>query len=136
MGIFDSILNQVTNAVGGASGEQSGFAASVLNMINRQPGGLAGLVQTFKDKGLGPMVSSWISTGPNPPISTEQVQHVMGNEELQKLAAEHNIDVDQVSAQLAQILPVLVDKMTPDGQLPQAGGLMSEFKNILGQGNS
>jgi uncharacterized protein YidB (DUF937 family) len=135
MGIFDNIMNEVSGALGGTSGQQSGFAASVINLINSQPGGLAGLVQNFKEKGLGSMVASWISTGPNPPISAEQIQHVLGNEQLQKLAAEHNINVEQASAQLAQILPVVVDKLTPNGQLPQAGGVMDELKNIMGQGN-
>jgi uncharacterized protein YidB (DUF937 family) len=90
-------------------------------MVNSgQPGGLAGLVQTFKDKGLGDTVASWVSTGQNLPISAQQIQQVLGNQQLQELAAQHGINVEQVSSQLAQILPVVVDKLTPNGAIPQA----------------
>ena len=49
-------------------------------MIQNQPGGLQGLVQSFHDKGMGGLVSSWISSGPNPPISGDQVHQVLGRQ--------------------------------------------------------
>jgi len=131
MSNFDGILNQVTSALGGTSGQQSGLAGSVLNMINNQPGGLGGLVQRFEQNGLGPIMTSWIGTGPNHAISAQQVQQVLGND-LHTFAAEHGINVDQASSQLSQILPTLVDKLTPNGQLPQAGGIMDSLKGLLG----
>lgn len=133
MGAFDGILNQVSGALGGMSGQQQGFAGSVINMINSQPGGLAGLVQSFESKGLGSTVSSWVGTGANQAITPQQIQQVLGNEQLQKFASEHNIDVNQVSTHLAQILPVVVDKLTPNGQVPQ-GGLMDGIKSMFGGG--
>ena len=132
MSNFDGILNQVTSALGGTPGQQSGLAGSVLNMINNQPGGLGGLVQRFEQNGLGHIMSSWVSTGANHPISAQQIQQVLGNEELRKFATEHGIDVDQAAGQLAQLLPTLVDKLTPNGQLPQAGGIMHSLEGLLG----
>jgi uncharacterized protein YidB (DUF937 family) len=120
-GLLQGILGQVSEASGGTSGAPSGLAASVLNMVNTgQSGGLAGLVQMFKDKGLGATVASWVSTDQNLPVSAQQIQEVLGNQRLQELAAQHGINVEQVSSHLAQILPVIVDKLTPNGAMPQA----------------
>jgi uncharacterized protein YidB (DUF937 family) len=129
--LFDNVLGQVSNAIGGMSGQQQGLAGSVINMINSQPGGLSGLVQTMHEKGLGEVAKSWVGTGQNLAITPDQIQHVLGNEQVQKFANEHHIDVQQVSAQISKILPVVVDKMTPNGQLPQ-GGALDALKGIFG----
>ena len=70
------------------------LAASVMQMINSQPGGLSGLVQQFHDKGLGGLVSSWVGTGQNLPISADQLQHVLGSEQVKELAAKAGISPD------------------------------------------
>ena len=67
MGLLDNLENQALgNVLGGSS---NSLASGLLQMIQNQPGGLQGLVQSFHDKGMGGLVSSWISSGPNPPIS-------------------------------------------------------------------
>jgi uncharacterized protein YidB (DUF937 family) len=69
MGILDDIQSQVT---GGSSSEHAGLIGDVMGMLNDpQSGGLAGLMQSFKQKGLSDIVSSWVSTGANLPISVE-----------------------------------------------------------------
>ena len=81
------------------------LASSVMQMINSQPGGLSGLLQQFHDKGLGGLVSSWVSTGQNLPISADQIQHVLGSEQVKELAAKAGISPDAVSSHLSQLLP-------------------------------
>ena len=95
------------------------LASSIMQMINNQPGGLSGLLQQFHDKGLGSLVSSWVSTGQNLPISADQIQHVLGSEQVKELAAKAGIAPDAASSHLAQLLPMLIDKLTPNGQVPQ-----------------
>lgn len=95
------------------------LAAGVMQMINNQPGGLSGLIQQFHDKGMGGLVSSWVGTGQNLPISADQIQHVLGSEQVKELAAKAGISPDVVSSHLSELLPVLVDKLTPNGQVPQ-----------------
>ncbi len=102
------------------SGSSNPLAAGVMQMINNQPGGLSGLVQQFHDKGLGGLVSSWVSTGQNLPISADQLQHVLGSEQVKELAAKAGISPDMASSHLAQLLPMLIDKLTPNGQVPAA----------------
>jgi len=107
------------------------LASSIMQMINNQPGGLSGLVQQFHDKGLGGLVSSWVSTGQNLPISADQIQHVLGSEQVKELAAKAGISPDAAGSHLAQLLPMLVDKLTPNGQLPQTSSLLDEGMGML-----
>ncbi len=101
------------------SSSSNPMAASVMQMINNQPGGLSGLVQQFHDKGLGGLITSWVGTGQNLPISADQIQHVLGSEQVKELAAKAGISPDAAGAHLAQFLPMLIDKLTPSGQVQQ-----------------
>jgi uncharacterized protein YidB (DUF937 family) len=113
------------------SSSSNSLAAAVMQMINNQPGGLSGLVQQFHDKGMGGLVSSWVSTGQNLPISADQIQNVLGSEQVKELAAKAGISPDVVSSHLAQLLPMLVDKLTPNGQVPQTSSLLEEGMGML-----
>jgi len=107
------------------SNSSNPMAASVAHMINNQPGGVAGLLQQFHDKGLGGLVTSWVGTGQNLPISADQIQHVLGSEQVKELAAKAGISPEAASSHLAQILPMLIDRLTPNGQVPQGSGTTS-----------
>ena len=113
------------------SGSSNPLAAAVMQMITNQPGGLSGLVQQFHDKGLGGLVSSWVSTGQNLPISADQIQHVLGNEQVKELAAKAGIPTDMAGSSLAQLLPMLVDKLTPNGQIPETSSLLESGLSML-----
>ena len=107
------------------------LAASVMQMINNQPGGLSGLLQQFHDKGLGSLVSSWVSTGQNLPISADRLQHVLGSEQVKELAAKAGVSTDTAGSSLAQLLPMLIDKLTPNGQVPQSSSILEEGMGML-----
>ncbi len=107
------------------------LASSVMQMINSQPGGISGLLQQFHEKGLGGLVSSWVGTGQNLPISAEQIQHVLGSEQVKEIAAKAGIAPEAASSHLAQLLPMLIDKLTPNGQVPQNSSLIEEGMGML-----
>jgi uncharacterized protein YidB (DUF937 family) len=100
------------------SGSSNPLVSTVMQMINNQPGGLSGLVQQFHDKGLGSLVTSWVGTGQNLPISADQLQHVLGSEQVKELAAKAGISPETASSHLSQLLPMLTDHLTPGGQVP------------------
>lgn len=132
MGLFDQILG----ATGGLPGQQGEGANSPLGAIlqlvnNPQSGGLSGILQSFEAGGLGEVVKSWVSTGQNQPISAEQIQSVLGSEQIQNFASRLGIDPDQASARLAEYLPQVIDKLTPQGTLPEGGDLLSQGMNLL-----
>lgn len=128
MGFLDEVAGK---AVSGLSGNSSPVASTILEMINNQPGGLSGLVQRFHEKGLGELVNSWVSTGQNLPASSDQIQHVLGNEQVQQFAAKAGISPDLASSKLAELLPMIVDKLTPNGQIPQQSSVLQSGMDLL-----
>jgi len=134
MSLLEELTNKVMDTPSSGSTEQtSGLAAGIMHMLNSQPGGLAGLVQIFHDKGLGGIVNSWVSTGQNLPISAEQIQGVLGSEQVQQFATKMGISPDLASSKMAELLPVVVDKLTPDGKVPEGGGLLQQALGFLAQ---
>lgn len=133
MGILDDILKGVSGASGGApEPAHHTLATELVGMLSGggMSGGLAGLVNMFNQKGLGDVVSSWVSTGKNLPISPDQIQSVLGSAQVQALAAKAGINPQMASAAIAQILPQLVDRATPTGQIP-SGGIMDALSGFL-----
>ena len=117
------------------SGSSNPLLATVMQMINTQPGGLSGLVQQFHDKGLGSLVSSWVGTGQNLPISADQLQHVLGSDQIKELAAKAGISPETASSHLSQLLPMLIDHLTPNGQVaatsPSTSSVLEEGLDML-----
>jgi uncharacterized protein YidB (DUF937 family) len=134
MGLFDSIAGQVTGALSGAGNTQhAGLLEAVAGLINNpETGGLQGLVNAFEQKGLGGVVSSWIGTGQNLPISAEQLQSVLGNEQVQALAQKLGISPQDITSHLTQLLPQVVDKVTPSGSLPEGNDGLEKALGMLG----
>lgn len=98
-------------------------------------GGLEGIVQGFVKSGLGDLASSWVGKGANLPISTEQLQKGLGAGHISQLAASAGLSEAAVASALATLLPTVIDKLTPDGAVPEAGqlqGLMSSVKGLFG----
>ncbi len=119
MGLLDSVLGSLAKG-----GSTNPLLDSVLSMVNDPAhGGLDGLVRSFQDRGLGGIVDSWVSTGKNLPISADQVAQGLGSDQLASLASKLGMSQGDVSSQLAQLLPDVVDKLTPNGKVPDAGSL-------------
>lgn len=118
-----SLLHDITDkALGALKGETGGLMDGIHSMLmSKESGGLAGLVDSFKEKGLGGIMSSWISTGKNLPISTEQIQQALGKEKIQQLAEKAGMSPEDVKAKLSEHLPNIIDKLTPDGKVPEPG---------------
>jgi uncharacterized protein YidB (DUF937 family) len=129
MGLFDDLENKAANSMLG--GSSNPLATGLLQVINNTPGGLSGLLQSFHDKGLGGLAASWVGTGQNLPISADQIQHVLGSDQVKQLAAKAGISPDAAGAALSQLLPTLVDKLTPNGQMPQHSSLMEVGMSVL-----
>lgn len=129
MGLFDSVAGAVLGKVMG--GEQGGMAQVAMEMFN-QHGGLNGILEKFKSGGLGDVAASWVGTGANLPISAEQISSALGNGQIAELAAKFGITPDVLSSQIAEHLPNVVDKMTPNGEVPaDSGNLLNTVLGML-----
>ena len=132
MGLLDELGKGLLGNLAGAGGTgQSALMDAITGLIsNPDTGGLAGLVQTFAGKGLGDVIGSWIGTGENQPISADQIQHVFGKEQLQGIAEKLGVSSQEASGGLAELLPQIIDKLTPQGSIPQ-GGLLEQGLGLL-----
>ena len=122
MGLLDSVLGSLSQGGSGSAGNP--LLDAVLSMVNDpQTGGLAGRLARFQQSGLGNVADSWVSTGKNLPISPDQIQNALGSDELGAIASKLGLSTGDVSSQLADLLPGVVDKLTPNGQVPDMGSL-------------
>ena len=124
MGLLDSILSATSGnqQQPGSQAQGQTMLASALALIQHSNiGGLQGLVQKFQNAGLGHLVSGWVSKGPNPPATGDQIQSALGEEHIQQYAQQTGQSPQEAKNSLAQLLPHVVDHLTPDGTVPQQG---------------
>jgi uncharacterized protein YidB (DUF937 family) len=121
MGLLDSLLSGMTAQGGSGQVQESSPLLQIAMQLLTSRGGLAGLVQQFQQAGLGNQMGSWVSTGQNLPISPEQLLQAFGQGQMQQMAASSGMDVGQLSGGLSDLLPQLIDQLTPQGQIPASG---------------
>ena len=96
-------------------------------------GGLGGLIAKFQRAGLGNVVSSWVGSGQNQPVSGEQLTDVLGADTMAELAEKLGTSQGDAAGQLSDILPDLIDRLTPQGQAPAGGlGNADDLMGMLG----
>ena len=109
MGMLDGLLGGIVGA----------GMVSVVNGIIEKHGGLQGVVSEFEKNGLGATVQSWVGTGPNQPISQDEVRNVLGSDLLQQLSEKSGLSVQDLTQKLSHVLPQAVDRLTPNGAIPK-----------------
>ena len=142
MGLLDSILGAVTGKTDGSGGAAQ--LIGVLGGLLAQSGGLQGLANKFAQSGQGNAFQSWVGMGENQPISSDQIQNALGSDQVKALAAKMGIDPAQASNFLAEYLPKVVDKLTPEGKVDPAADhqqglaalLPSLLQSLSGQASS
>lgn len=143
-----SILDSVAKLAGGFLGGQQGggnaaFIQQILSMIGGSntsgqvggQGGLAGLVGLFQNKGLGDLVQSWVSTGENKEITPDQMQHALGDK-ISGIASQLGLSNTEVASRLTDLLPELINRLTPNGNIPDDKTVeqgLGELKNLIGE---
>ena len=114
----DSPLGSVLGRLGGGSGvAKMAFLALAFQLLQRA-GGISGLIEKLRNSGLGQHADSWVGTGRNMPVAPDQLRSAIGPDVLDQLARHFNLSEEEASAGLAQVMPELVNEMTPEGQVP------------------
>ncbi len=141
-GGLDDILGGLTggktgSGKSGAAGGMGGLLTSLLPVLGGMlaSGGLQKVLAGFQANGLSAQADSWVGTGENEPISAADVRKVVGDEELARIAGELGVSEDEAAAAVAEVLPTVVDKVSPDGKLPPASELDSAFGALEGLGS-
>lgn len=128
MGLLDSLLG------GGADGAGGEAMSAIGGLLQNHEGGLGGLLGQLEQAGLGGIASSWVGTGQNLPISADQIQTALSSPMIAQFAEKLGIDPQQAAGQIAQLLPQVVDRLTPNGQVPE-GGLGGMLGGLMGKLN-
>ncbi|SJM95479.1 conserved hypothetical protein [Crenothrix polyspora] len=124
----------IQSALGGNGQSQTqNLVAGVLGMLqNSNTGGLSGLVEKFQKTGLGDVAASWVGTGDNKAVSPDQVVAALGQDQVTELAKQAGIPEEKGAEVLSQVLPSVVNEMTPDGEVPEPHKMGTLAKVILG----
>jgi uncharacterized protein YidB (DUF937 family) len=147
MSLLDSVIGALANSQPGvqppAAGATQGTPGSVLlstviaMLANGQHaqgagvGGLGDLIGRFTQGGMGDVIGSWIGHGQNAPISADQITNVLGSDVIGQIASQLGLSHGEAANQLSQILPEAVDRLTPQGQVPDEG--LGNVGDILAQ---
>ncbi len=131
MGLLDGLLSGVLG--GGVQQGPSPLVAMALQVI-QQNGGLPGIISKFQHGGLADQVGSWVGTGTNQPITGGQLQEVLGSGSIGQIAQQLGLSHADASSGLAQVLPKIIDHLTPNGQLPaDHADLLTQALSALGK---
>ena len=131
MSIFDSIIGESGEKfnLGDKSG---GLLAALLELISDQSrGGFAGFLNRFRQAGLGDVADSWVDTSDNLTLSGEQVESALGTETVGAIAAQAGVPPETAKSALGVIIPSVVDRLTPNGVVPDESGLLTTIGGYL-----
>ena len=129
MGLLDGLLGGLMGGAsddprrqGGGMGGMGGMGTAaiigiVLQLLQRN-GGLGGLLQRMQQAGAGPQGQSWIGTGPNQSISPDMLSQIFGGSQMDDIARQLGVSHHEAASSVAQVLPDVVDRMTPAGSVP------------------
>lgn len=123
------LMDSLKSAIGGGD-QKDDLMSSIMQLLGGQ-GGLQNLISQFDAKGFGDIIGSWVGTGQNKSISPDQIQNVLGSDVLSGIASKLGLNVNDLSSQLSNLLPGVVDKLTPKGKVPE-GDIMSQASDLLG----
>lgn len=123
MGLLDGVLGNLMGGLLGGQLPQGAQAQSPLLQMAlqllQQNGGIQGVLGKFEQAGLGAQAQSWIGTGQNQPVDANAISQIFGQGQLGQIAQQLGLTHEQAAGQLAQVLPQIVDKLTPQGQIPE-----------------
>jgi uncharacterized protein YidB (DUF937 family) len=123
MGMLDGLIGSALGGMMGTSGSGSGQPQSPLLQIAlqllQQNGGVAGVLDKFRQGGYADQADSWQSAGQNLPLSGNALQEVLGSGTIGQIAGQLGMSHGDAAGGLAQMLPQLIDQFTPDGEIPE-----------------
>lgn len=144
MGLLDAAMGMLNSASGSDQSQdgdiKSKLIQAVISMIasKAQDGGLQNLMSSFQNAGLGDIINSWVGNGENLPISADQIMKALGGGQLGQLAQSAGVTEGQAASGLADLLPGLINQMTPNGQAGDAADfnpaqLLGQLSSLFGK---
>ena len=132
MGLLDDVIGAALGSRSGGS-QSSPIAMALVALLasqmrgasaGQQGGGLGGLIDKFRNNGLEDIMNSWVGTGQNQAISPRQLHQALGQDTIDDLSQQTGMSHDDLLAQLSKVLPGVVDKLTPSGEVPDEADML------------
>lgn len=134
MGLLDSLVGAATNAAfggqqnnqpaqGGPGGLDPQLLIGLIGMLMNNAGGLSGILAKLQQSGLGDAAASWVGTGANQPVSPDALGSALGPDLMEMIARQLGGNQQQAAGTMADLLPGLIDQLTPQGQVPSDNGM-------------
>ena len=137
MGMLDGLLGNVLGGALGGAGQQQNPMLQIALQLLQQNGGVGGVLDKFRKGGFANHADSWQGTGQNMPISPSALQEVLGSGAIGQIAQQLGMSHGDAAGGLAQMLPQLIDKFTPDGSVPaDQNDMVAKALALLTKGNN
>jgi uncharacterized protein YidB (DUF937 family) len=144
MGLLDAAMGMLDSAIGSDQNQDGDIKAKLIQAVigmlasKAQDAGLQNLMSAFQNAGLGEIINSWVGNGENLPISAEQIMKALGGGQLGQLAQSAGVTEGQAASGLADLLPSLINQMTPNGQAGDAADfnpaqLIGQLTSLFGE---
>lgn len=130
MGLLGNLLPKILGGVT-TKGADKGTLTSIIDLLNNSQGGAESILGKLKQGGLGDIVDSWIGTGKNKAVKSSQISNALDSEQVGQIAGKLGISKDDAAKKMAQYLPTIIDKITPDGNASSLNKNI-DIKDILG----
>jgi uncharacterized protein YidB (DUF937 family) len=137
MGMLDDLLGPQLGGIAETALRNPRVLGAIVSLLSSKDasvggtGGLGELIRAFQSQGMGDLMSSWISTGPNAPIDAHQITKVLGQQALSQFAARAGVQQGEAGGLLASLLPAVINQLTPQGQVPESNDLESALGGLL-----
>lgn len=145
MGLFDSLAKQALGSMLGTQSEggtdlgalfsaltgSGGQATDAMAGLFEQVGGLEGLKARFEASGVGDTFNSWVGSGQNQSIEATHVEQALGADAIHGMAQKFGLHGSQILPLLAQFLPMIVDRLTPGGQIDQNHPSSDQLQDVI-----
>lgn len=148
MGLMDSLIGAATNAAmgsltghnqaqpggnGGIGGLDPQVLIGIVGALMNSSGGLSGILSKLQQSGLGDAAASWVGNGSNQQVSPAALGSALGPDLMGMIARQLGGNQEQAAGTMADLLPGLIDRLTPQGQVPADNG-MGALGGLLGGG--
>jgi uncharacterized protein YidB (DUF937 family) len=137
-GGLEDILGQLTGGQGdgqsGTTAGAGGMLAALLPLVASflRSGGLNKILSGLQQQGLSSQAASWVGTGANEPVSGAQLEEAIGSDQIEAIAQQLGLSHEQAADAVAEVLPRVVDQVSPEGALPAEPDLDDLFAKIAG----
>jgi uncharacterized protein YidB (DUF937 family) len=135
MGLFDGLLGKLQSAQGAAqvASQLPAIKDALTAQLSKEgTQGITSILDQFKSQGMGNLVQSWLSTGANQPTTAQQITQVLGPTVVNQICQKTGLDQAKVSMGLAIVLPMVIDKLSPKGSLPEQSNLEKGLSMLKG----